>query len=140
MLVGPSGFLAELLLPVAFMALLILIKTITSVYDSPNIAYYCGNAWPWYYSTFPSADPNQMMMQPPYTCTQKPATCSLDNYYRYGASMDVTDDFSLSFYGQYGKGSLSPPSLFSRLLCACLPRPDLLPPFAVLLQAMWILR
>ena len=39
----PISTTAEILLPVLFMALLILIKSITSKYDSPNIAYYCGN-------------------------------------------------------------------------------------------------
>ena len=41
--------LAEIALPIGFMGLLILIKSITSVSDSPNIAYHCGQTYPWYY-------------------------------------------------------------------------------------------
>lgn len=40
----PWSTAAELFLPVIFMALLILIKQITSSYDSPNVSYSCGNA------------------------------------------------------------------------------------------------
>lgn len=36
------GFLMELILPVGFMCLLILIKSTVDIVSSPNIAYYCG--------------------------------------------------------------------------------------------------
>jgi hypothetical protein len=42
----PWSTFAEIMLPVVFMALLILIKLVTTKYDSPNIAFYCGNTFP----------------------------------------------------------------------------------------------
>ena len=38
----PVTLFAEIMLPVFFMALLMLIKTITTVLTSPAVAYYCG--------------------------------------------------------------------------------------------------
>jgi hypothetical protein len=36
------GLLLELMLPVGFMCLLILIKSTVDIVSSPNVAYYCG--------------------------------------------------------------------------------------------------
>lgn len=85
----PWSSLAEILLPVFFMALLILIKSITSVYDSPNIAYYCGNTFPWHYTTSTTSIPLDCLMEPP--------TCSKDNYYQGGTKID-----GVHYYDQYG--------------------------------------
>ena len=93
------GTLGEILSPVFFMALLILIKSITSVYDSPNIAYYCGQAFPWFYSesTPPIWDPS-VVNSAPVPCLFKPTECTADNYYQkksfYVANMNA--------YSQYG--------------------------------------
>mmetsp|Transcript_26423 Transcript_26423/g.39214 ORF Transcript_26423/g.39214 Transcript_26423/m.39214 type:complete len:1955 (+) Transcript_26423:136-6000(+) len=88
----PWGTAAEILLPVLFMALLILIKQITSSYDSPNIAYYCGNAYPWFYTSDITNDST------PVTCLEKPAGCSESNYYR-GSFRSGTGE---KLYEQYG--------------------------------------
>lgn len=86
------------------MGLLILIKTITSVYDSPNVAYFCGNTYPWFYNTFP-VQGDALLDSVPYVCTQKPATCTLDHYYEESGSYMVNNnpDDVLSAYGQYGE-------------------------------------
>eukprot|EP01031_Cornospumella_fuschlensis_P022275 gene22275-27238_t len=101
-----AGFLAELFLPVAFMALLILIKSITSVYDSPNVAYYCGNTYPWSYSDTPPTTLEELVTSTPYYCTQKPNTCSIPHYYEDSYSVidySVPEPFTTyKFYGQYG--------------------------------------
>mmetsp|Transcript_62430 Transcript_62430/g.122842 ORF Transcript_62430/g.122842 Transcript_62430/m.122842 type:complete len:2323 (-) Transcript_62430:80-7048(-) len=92
-----SGLMAEILLPVIFMALLIMIKNLTSVYNSPSIAYYCGNAYPWFYtSTIGDIDNNK-----PLTCLQQPDTCDVDNYYKDEASFKYNND-TLVVYSQYG--------------------------------------
>lgn len=70
---------AEILIPVVFMMLLIWIKTLTEVYDSPNIAYHCGNTYPWYYSS--SLLQSSVYPYQPFQCTQKPSDCTLKNYY-----------------------------------------------------------
>lgn len=93
-----AGFLAELFLPVLFMALLILIKSITTAYNSPNIAYYCGNTAPWYYNPNYVYTDSPLEQQIPFTCTQKPSTCDTSNYYQ---SKEFVD-FSKSYYwGRY---------------------------------------
>ncbi|RYH30059.1 hypothetical protein EON65_06455 [archaeon] len=101
-----TGFLAELFLPVAFMALLILIKSITSVYDSPNVAYYCGNTYPWSYSATPPQTLEQLVTKSPYYCTQKPNTCSVGHYFEDSYTVvdySVPEPYdSYKFYGQYG--------------------------------------
>ncbi len=74
------GFLAEIILPVLFMFFLILIKSVTTKYDSPNISYHCGEAYPWAYSNSVSVD--NMLNTVPYQCGQQPNTCSAENYYR----------------------------------------------------------
>eukprot|EP01040_Poterioochromonas_malhamensis_P010514 gene10514-11447_t len=95
-----SGFLAELLLPVFFMVLLIMIKQITDVYDSPNIAYFCGNVYPWFYGeTINVNDP--LSTTSPLLCTQKPATCTADSYYNAGFDEDF-NGYELTGYSEYG--------------------------------------
>lgn len=90
---------------VAFMALLILIKSITNQYDSPNIAYYCGNAFPWYYEDGSSLNVSNIASSPLLQCLEKPSVCSADNYYKSGftlTSLDDKGDDSISIYSQYG--------------------------------------
>ena len=97
-----SGFLAELFLPVIFMALLIMIKSLTDVYDSPSVAYYCGNAYPWFYSSPNSLD-ELVTQDGPFDCLVKPATCSLPHYYQNSASFDVPKiNQTITAYSQYG--------------------------------------
>ncbi len=86
------------------MTLLIFIKSITTAYDSPNIAYYCGNAYPWYYgSTMDYYEP--FGQQVPFTCTQKPSSCSTDHYYEDKVPVDLYEygvNKNFSGYSQYG--------------------------------------
>jgi hypothetical protein len=80
----------EVLLPVVFMINLIQIKYITNVYDSPNIAYYCGNVFPWFYTSSSSDlfSPTSSSKSP-MQCTQKPLSCSSDSYYQQGFSLPL---------------------------------------------------
>jgi hypothetical protein len=98
------SFAAELFLPVVFMALLIYIKSVTDIYDSPAVAYYCGNAYPWYYNpTFDyTTDP-----QIPFTCTQKPLECQVDHYYQYFETYEYSNQKNVSGYTQYGKSNVN---------------------------------
>lgn len=93
------SFLAELLLPAVFMYLLVYIKSISTVFESPTIAYYCGNAFPWYYS---HSLTDSIKTLAPFSCVLKPTTCHLDNYYmipiQYENSGLIADG-----YMQYGK-------------------------------------
>lgn len=105
-----SGFLAELLLPVGFMGLLILIKSITTIYDSPNVAYFCGNTYPWFYAdSFDWFDPSSWKSSIPFTCTQKPRTCSAKSYYQdsitESGEIFYSDPYNVSAYQQYGKAT-----------------------------------
>lgn len=92
----PWSTAAELFLPVIFMALLILIKQITTSYDSPNISYACGNTYPWsYYSSLNSE--NAFNETSPVTCLLKPVSCTADNYYQGGFRIN-----DVKLYDQYG--------------------------------------
>jgi hypothetical protein len=90
---------------VAFMALLILIKSITNQYDSPNVAYYCGNAFPWYYEDGTSLNESNVMSSPLVQCLEKPQQCTTDNYYKSGITLSTgeeEEDGGVSLYSQYG--------------------------------------
>lgn len=77
-----TGFIAEIMLPVGFMAILVAIKNVTTVYDSPAVAYYCGNTFPWFYtSLFPIPDIS-LFTEVPVVCTQQPSTCDAHHYYQ----------------------------------------------------------
>lgn len=94
---GKWSTVAELLLPVGFMALLILIKSITSVYDSPDIAYHCGNSYPWQYGSSLSTEATF-----PYSCLVKPAQCEVDNYYRSSFEFVTPNGTTEKAYEQLG--------------------------------------
>lgn len=90
---------------VAFMALLILIKSITNKYDSPNVAYYCGNAYPWYYEDGTSLNASNVLTSPLVQCLEKPTECTTENYYKSGITLsDGEDEGSegVNLYSQYG--------------------------------------
>ena len=80
------------------MGLLIMIKNLTSVYDSPNVAYYCGNTYPWFYS---DGLGNEQFNNTPLVCLEKPQTCSLENYYKDSYSFTYNNDMH-TIYSQYG--------------------------------------
>ena len=93
------GTLGEIFIPVLFMALLILIKSITSVYNSPNVAYYCGQTFPWFYT--PSIVPGEVPAVS--QCLESPQVCSTKNYYQSKFSFYVPSiGQTLSGYSQYG--------------------------------------
>jgi hypothetical protein len=97
---GPLGFLAEILLPVLFMVLLIMIKSLTSVYDSPNVAYYCGNTYPWFCSN--SSDVNQIGVgTSPLECLKQPESCDARNYYKDSETFTYSDK-AVTLASQYG--------------------------------------
>ncbi len=95
-----TGFLGEIFLPVGFMALLIMIKSITSVYNSPTIAYHCGNVFPWFYNDQPIL--GDISNEAPYVCTQKPSVCTTGHYYRGGLSFSA-NGYNFSGYSEYGE-------------------------------------
>ena len=65
---GWQGSLIELALPIGFASLLILLKDLADVYDSPNVAYSCGPARPFDDST-PGLPPDLGWLG----CYQRPA-------------------------------------------------------------------
>ena len=65
------------------MGILILIKSITSVSDSPNVSYACGQTYPWYYDTESALNLEQ--------CVIKPNQCTSDKYYRHGTKITDTN-------------------------------------------------
>lgn len=87
----PVATTAEIVLPVFFMSILIIIKTITSVYDSPNIAYYCGNTVGGY------------ALDNLGECQIEPDTCSEDKYYQQG--FKYNDE---KYYGRLGYTDTAP--------------------------------
>jgi hypothetical protein len=90
------GTLGEVLLPVVFMSLLILIKQITTKLNSPDVAYYCGQTFPWFYSDT-VVDVNNFDSTPPIPCLLKPNQCTADHYYQ-----DHTNVNGYDLWGQYG--------------------------------------
>ena len=96
------GTLAEILLPVLFMGLLIVLKNISTVDDSPDIAYYCGQAFPWFYAA--SIQPS-FNSQPVLECISKPLSCGAPKYFQFpiGAALYIDDMIKqLTAYAQYG--------------------------------------
>lgn len=87
------------------MALLILIKSITNQYDSPNVAYYCGNAFPWYYEDGSTLNASNILSSPLVECLQMPQQCTTENYYKSGITLGQDEDEEeegISLYSQYG--------------------------------------
>lgn len=70
----------QVIIPALFMLLLVWIKSLTSVYDSPATLYSCGQTLPWQYEEH--LDPFTFDYSPLLHCLQKPPNCSADNYYR----------------------------------------------------------
>lgn len=62
------------------MLLLVWIKSLTTVYDSPAAEYSCGQTIPWQYED--RLNPATFVETPLFQCLQKPPNCSANNYYR----------------------------------------------------------
>ena len=72
-------------------------------YCCADVAYYCGNAFPWFYSNFPQLTLDGFVRQIPYVCTQKPPQCQEDHYYEEGISYPIPKlGTSFQGYGQIG--------------------------------------
>ncbi|CAM9094590.1 unnamed protein product, partial [Laminaria digitata] len=71
---------AEVAIPALFMLLLVWIKSLTTVYDSPAAGYSCGQTIPWQYED--RLNPATFVETPLFQCLQKPPNCSANNYYR----------------------------------------------------------
>jgi hypothetical protein len=100
---NPLAFLFEVTIPIIFLSLLILIKFQSDKYISPNISYYCGNAFPWFYSDSVNTHANPMI-SPPFECALKPKTCDINGFYRDKVDVPIPlVHETISGYTQYGK-------------------------------------
>lgn len=82
------------------MALLIAVKQITTKFNSPTIAYYCGQSYPWtYLDAYNRSD--LLSLSPLTQCVHKPSNCSTTNYYRNMGSIDL-DGSEVPGYQTYG--------------------------------------
>lgn len=62
------------------MLLLVWIKSLTTVFDSPAASYTCGQTIPWQYED--SLSPAAFVESPLFGCLQRPPNCTADEYYR----------------------------------------------------------
>lgn len=80
-----AGTFAEIFLPALSVSLLIVLKSLSEVYDSPNVAFYCGQAFPWFYSqslnytALSLSNVGNIFAQ----CVEEPLDCRNLNYYQY---------------------------------------------------------
>ena len=82
------------------MAILILVKEITTKYDSPNVAYFCGETYPWFYTDTTDLE-TALNRTGPFQCLTKPDQCTTNNYYQRSATLNLAgEDFTA--YRQYG--------------------------------------
>ena len=82
------------------MVLLIGIKQITTKYDSPTIAYFCGQTYPWnYVDVFDYNNLNASMDLA--QCLTKPTDCDTANYYREKDSVYLSGQ-EFTAYKEYG--------------------------------------
>lgn len=92
----------EIVLPILFMALLTYLKSMTYILESPAIAYYCGNTWPWFHSNSLTESASSYI---PFKCSVKPATCQTENYYMIPQEFSY-QSIDMIGYLQYGKNCL----------------------------------
>ena len=59
-------------MPIAFMFLLVWLKTLSTQYSSPSIAYTCGQTYPWNYAGSTSSEDAAKLLQ----CNIQPAECT----------------------------------------------------------------
>lgn len=100
----------QVTIPALFMLLLVWIKSLTTVFDSPSASYSCGQTIPWQYED--GLDPASVVQTPLFQCLQRPPNCTEDKYYRdeggifeqmglegvsdaWRASMQTTNDLAL---------------------------------------------
>eukprot|EP01044_Picomonas_judraskeda_P023217 COSAG03_NODE_6021_length_1129_cov_2.721359_1_plen_234_part_10 len=90
---GWKGSIVELLLPIGFAALLILLKDLADVYDSPNVAYSCGPARP-FDSTTAGLPPDLGWLG----CYQRPELplCPIETYYQNPVQLPVIGEVATS--------------------------------------------
>lgn len=90
---GWKGSLVELALPIGFAALLILLKDLADVYDSPNVAYSCGPARPFDNST--AGLPPDLGWLGCYQRPEQPL-CPIDTYYQDQVELPVIGEVATS--------------------------------------------
>lgn len=73
---------AQVVLPGLFMLLLVWIKSVTKVYDSPSVAYVCGQTLPWRYDESLPFNPAALVDDPLLECLRQPPECKTEHYYR----------------------------------------------------------
>ena len=90
---GWKGSIVELLLPIGFAALLILLKDLADVYDSPNVAYSCGPARP-FDNTTAGLPPDLGWLG----CYQRPELplCPIETYYQNPVQLPVIGEVATS--------------------------------------------
>ena len=90
----------EILYPVFIISLLVLIKNVTEIVDSPNASYFCGNTYPWKYANSLKGALNFA----PYFCVMRPNECSNGKYYQTKVKIDnpLSDD-EIAVYGKIGQ-------------------------------------
>jgi len=98
---SPLSSIIEICIPVGFMALLVYFKTLATIYDSPPIAYYCGQTAPWNYaSSVADPGPDAQCVLPPDTCAPPQG---MSKYYQ--TKVNTSDAFGFKspvYYGNYG--------------------------------------
>jgi hypothetical protein len=86
-LAGWQGTLLELVLPIAFASLLLLLKNVATIYEAPNVAYSCGPARPFDASVPVVGDLGWV------GCLQQPLECTEDGYYQNPYTIPLLGEF-----------------------------------------------
>lgn len=79
------------------MGLLVWIKSISSIYDSPPVSYVCGQTMPWQFEDSLPYDPARLLDDPLIKCLEKPSGCTAENYYRN--EIEEYDDYGVEVSG-----------------------------------------
>ncbi|CAM9264642.1 unnamed protein product [Heterosigma akashiwo] len=95
----------EIAVPMLFMFLLVWIKSLTKVYDSPAVSYACGQTPPWFYTDqINPMDPQSTQL---LTCLEKPIQCGAEHYYHWvpgeGNGLSLPDLYTKNGYVKGGK-------------------------------------
>ena len=92
----------EILIPALLLSLLVIIKSYTEIIKSPNVSYFCGNIYPWYYMDSFLDDPAKIATST-LSCLFRPASCDENNFYRNAFHYNIPIiDYNVDFYTQNG--------------------------------------
>jgi len=93
----------EIFIPALLLSLLVIIKSYTEVINSPNVSYFCGNVYPWYYTDSLLDDPSKIGTST-LSCLIRPTLCDQNNFYRNGVDYNIPMvDINVDFYTENGK-------------------------------------